>query len=174
MNPTKRLFGMAPTPDETGRGYIPSPLGRLLGVAKKSDYEPVDFAGRTYRGDKKVLVLCTEDRYFEMTNGALFSTGQNALETAVPLMHLAAAGFDFDVVTPTGAPAVIEEWSAPSKDEVVLRSSRIIERRSTGRCRCGIWSPMARSTMTRRTWRCSCPAATVRWSGSPRTRTSAR
>jgi molecular chaperone Hsp31 and glyoxalase 3 len=120
MNPIKRLFGMAPTPDETGRGYIPSPLGRLLGVANRSGYEPVDFAGRAYGGDKKVLVLCTEERYFEMTNGALFSTGQNALETAVPLMHLTAAGFGFDVVTPTGAPAVIEEWSAPSKDEAVL------------------------------------------------------
>lgn len=120
MNPIKRLFGMAPTPDETGRGYIPSPLGRLLGVANKSGYEPVDFAGRAYGGDNKILVLCTEERYFEMANGALFSTGQNALETAVPLMHLTAAGFGFDVATPTGAPAVIEEWSAPSKDEAVL------------------------------------------------------
>ena len=120
MNPIKRMLGMAPTPDDTGRGYIPSPLGRLLGVAKKSDYEQADFAGRTYDGDKKILVLCTEERYFEMTNGTLFSTGQNALETAVPLMHLTASGFDFDVVTPTGAPAVIEEWSAPIKDQAVL------------------------------------------------------
>jgi molecular chaperone Hsp31 and glyoxalase 3 len=120
MNSIKRLLGMAPTPDETGRGYIPSPLGRLLGVAKKTDYEPVDFGDRAYDGDKRILVLCTEERYFEMDNGAWFSTGQNAQETAVPLMHLVAAGFHFDVVTPTGAPAVIEEWSAPSKDEAVL------------------------------------------------------
>ena len=120
MNPIKRMFGIAPTPDETGRGYIPSPLGRLLGVAKKSGYESADFAGRTHDGAKKILVLCTEERYFEMTNGKLFSTGQNALETAVPLMHLTAAGFEFDVVTPTGATAVIEEWSAPSKDDAVL------------------------------------------------------
>lgn len=120
MNPIKRVFGIAPTPDETGSGYIPSPLGRLLGVAKKSDYEPADFIGRSYHGEKKILALCTEDRYLEMTNGTQFSTGQNALETAVPLMHLTAAGFDFDVVTPTGSPAVIEEWSAPSKDEAVL------------------------------------------------------
>lgn len=120
MNPIKRLFGMAPTPDEPGRGYIPSPLGRLFGVPNKSDFEPFDFTGRTHDGSSKILVLCTEERYFEMTNGSLFSTGQNAQETAVPLMHLTAAGFDFDVVTPTGAPAVIEEWSAPSKDEAVL------------------------------------------------------
>ena len=76
MNPIKRLFGMAPTPDETGRGYIPSPLGRLLGVPKKSDFEPFDFAGRRHDGDHRILVLCTEERYFEMTNGNLFSTGQ--------------------------------------------------------------------------------------------------
>ena len=120
MNPIKRLLGIAPTPDETGRGSIPSPLGRLLGVAKTTDYEPVDYGGRAYDGDKRILVLCTEERYFEMANGNLFSTGQNAQETAVPLMHLTAAGFDFDVVTPTGAPAVIEEWSAPIKDEAVL------------------------------------------------------
>lgn len=119
MHAIKRLFGMAPTPDETGRGYIPSPLGRLLGVPKKSDFEPFDFAGRRHDGDHRILVLCTEERYFEMNNGNLFSTGQNAQETAVPLMHLTAAGFGFDVVTPTGAPAVIEEWSAPSKDEAV-------------------------------------------------------
>lgn len=65
-------------------------------------------------------MLCTEERYLEMTNGARFSTGHNVQETAVPLMHLKAAGFDFDVVTPTGAPAVLEEWSVPRKDQAVL------------------------------------------------------
>ena len=120
MNPIKRLLGMTPTAEPDGRGYVPSPLGLFLGVAKKSNYEPVDFSGRKYVGDKKILVLCTEERYLEMSNGKLFSTGHNAQETAVPLMHLLAAGFDFDVVTPTGAPAVIEEWSAPRKDEAVL------------------------------------------------------
>ena len=118
-SPVRRIFGIAPTPEPNGPGFIPSRLGLRLGVDKTTDYAPVDF-GRTYDGPAKVLVLCTEERYFEMTNGKLFSTGQNAQETAVPLMHLTAAGFDFDVVTPTGAPAVIEEWSAPSKDEAVL------------------------------------------------------
>jgi molecular chaperone Hsp31 and glyoxalase 3 len=114
-----RMIGIAPTPEPNGRGVIPSRLGLYLGVDKKSGYEPADF-GRSYTGDKKVLVLCTEERYLEMTNGVLFSTGHNVQETAVPLMHLTRAGFDFDVVTPTGAPAVLETWSEPREDEAVL------------------------------------------------------
>jgi len=120
MNLIKRMIGIAPTPETDGRGFIPSPLGLYLGVDKKSGYQPADFGGRKHAGDKKVLVLCTEGRYFQMTSGALFSTGHNVQETAVPLMHLAAAGFDFDVVTPTGAPAILEDWSVPRKDEAVL------------------------------------------------------
>ena len=49
-----------------------------------------------------------------------FSTGHNVQETAVPLMHLTGAGFDFDVVTPSGAPAVLEKWSEPREDTAVL------------------------------------------------------
>ena len=119
-NIIKRALGIAPTAERDGRqGFIPSPLGRFFGVDSKSGYQPANF-GKKYVGDKRVLVLCTEERYFEMTNGALFSTGHNVQETAVPLMHLADAGFDFDVVTPTGAPAILEEWSVPKKDEAVL------------------------------------------------------
>ena len=119
-NVFKRILGIAPTPEANGKGVIPSRLGLMLGVDKMSGYQPADFGGRTYTGEKKVLVLCTEERYLEMTNGALFSTGHNVQETAVPLMHLTGARFDFDVVTPTGAPAVLEQWSVPRKDEAVL------------------------------------------------------
>ena len=119
-NVFKRLFGIAPTPAPEGKGVIPSPLGLYLGVDKKSGYQRDDFEGRAYVGDKRVLVLCTEERYLEMTNGELFSTGQNVQETAVPLMHLTNAGFGFDVVTPTGAPAVLEKWSEPREDTAVL------------------------------------------------------
>jgi D-lactate dehydratase / protein deglycase len=103
-----------------GKGYIPSPLGRMLGVDKVSGYKESDFGGKKYSGEKKVLVLCTEERYFEMTNGKFFSTGNNIQETMVPLMHLMNAGFDFEVVTPTGKPAVLEGWSIPKKDDAVL------------------------------------------------------
>jgi len=66
-------------------------------------------------------VLCTEERYFKMTNDKHFSTGNNVQETMVPLMHLFNAGFDFDVITPSGKPAVLEEWSVPIKDEAVIK-----------------------------------------------------
>jgi molecular chaperone Hsp31 and glyoxalase 3 len=42
----------------------------------------------------------------------------------VPLMHLVNGGFDFDVVTPSGKPAILEEWSVPIKDEAVLKFRR--------------------------------------------------
>jgi molecular chaperone Hsp31 and glyoxalase 3 len=117
----KKIFGIAPTKEKNGSGYIPSPMGRMLGVDKVSGYKATDFGGKKYTGKKKVLVLCTEERYFEMTNGKLFSTGNNVQETMVPLMHLVNAGFDFEVVTPTGKPAILEEWSVPRKDNAVLK-----------------------------------------------------
>lgn len=117
----KKILGIAPTKEAQGTGFIPSPLGRALGVDKMSGYKPSDFGGRRYTGEKKVLVLCTEDRYIKMTNGKSFSTGNNVQETMVPLMHLVNAGFDFDVVTPTGRPAILEEWSVPVKDAAVLK-----------------------------------------------------
>ena len=117
----KKLFGLAPTKEKNGSGYIPSPMGRKLGVDKVSGYKATDFGGKKYSGPKKVLVLCTEERYFKMTNGKLFSTGNNVQETMVPLMHLVNGGFDFDVVTPTGKSAILEEWSVPVNDEAVIK-----------------------------------------------------
>ncbi|MCA0981530.1 DJ-1/PfpI family protein [Exiguobacterium aestuarii] len=116
----KRALGIAPTKEKNGRGFIPSPLGLLLGVDKKSGYTHNNSIAGKYKGNKKILVLCTEERYFKMENGSLFSTGNNVQETAVPLMHLTNTGFDFDVVTPTGSSAVLEEWSIPRKDHAVL------------------------------------------------------
>lgn len=120
----KKILGIDPTKEKNGKGYIPSPMGRMLGVDKMSGYKATDFGGKKYTGDKKVIVLCTQERYFKMTNGKLFSTGNNVQETMVPLMHLVNAGFQFDVVTPTGKPAILEDWSIPRKDEAVLSFKR--------------------------------------------------
>jgi len=120
----KQILGLAPTKEKDGSGYIPSPVGRKFGVDKVSGYKATDFGGKKYTGNKKVLVLCTEERYFKMTNGKHFSTGNNVQETMVPLMHLVNAGFDFEVVTPTGKSAILEEWSVPVKDEAVIKFRR--------------------------------------------------
>lgn len=117
----KKILGISPTKEKNGDGFIPSPVGRKFGVDQVSGYKVADYGGKKYSGDKKVLVLCTEERYFEMTNGKLFSTGNNVQETMVPLMHLVNAGFDFDVVTSSGKAAILEEWSVPQKDEAVLQ-----------------------------------------------------
>ncbi len=117
----KKILGLAPSKEINGLGYIPSPIGRRFGVDKVSGFKATDFGGKKYTGAKMVLVLCTEERYFKMANGKLFSTGNNVQETMVPLMHLVNAGFDFDVVTPSGKAAVLEEWSVPIKDEAVLK-----------------------------------------------------
>lgn len=116
----KTILGIAPTKEKNGLGYIPSPLGRKFGVDKVSGYKARDFGGKKYTGEKKVLVLCTEERYFKMANDKHFSTGNNVQETMVPLMHLVNAGFDFEVVTPTGKSAILEEWSVPVKDEAII------------------------------------------------------
>ena len=115
----RKVLGIAPTKEELGVGYIPSPLGRKLGVDKVSGFQATDFDGKRDEGPKKLMVLCTEERYLKMTNGKDFSTGNNVQETMVPLMHLVNAGFDFDVVTPTGKRAILEEWSVPVEDAAV-------------------------------------------------------
>jgi len=117
----KKIFGIAPTKEKNGSGYFPSPMGRMLGVDKVSGYKASNFGGKKYTGQKEILVLCTQERYFTMVNGKDFSTGNNVQETMVPLMHLVNAGFHFDVVTPTGKPAILEEWSVPRKDNAVLK-----------------------------------------------------
>lgn len=114
-----KLFGLSPTPEENGPGFIPSPFSRMLAIASKTDYKPVDF-GKTYDGPLKILVVCTEERYMTMDNGKLFSSGNHPVETLQPLMHLENAGFAFDVATPTGKPAALELWALPKKDAVFI------------------------------------------------------
>ena len=54
-----------------------------------------------------------------MANGMKFSTGNHPVEMALPMLHLMNAGFELDIVTPTGAPAIIEEWAIPKNDKSV-------------------------------------------------------
>ena len=61
-------------------------------------------------------MVCTQDRNMVMANGKRFSTGHNPVEMGLPMLHLINAGFEIDVVTPTGAPAIIEQWAMPGRE----------------------------------------------------------
>ena len=54
-----------------------------------------------------------------MANGEKFSTGNHPVEMGLPMLHLLSAGFEVDVVTPTGAAVKIEMWAMPDGDENV-------------------------------------------------------
>ena len=36
-----------------------------------------------YRGTRRILVICTDERYLETEDGTLFSTGNHPVETAI-------------------------------------------------------------------------------------------
>ncbi|MDD1791784.1 protein deglycase HchA [Enterovibrio sp. ZSDZ42] len=113
----KKLLGLAPKLESDG-SYSPSKLALKLATSDKTDYDHVSY--KPYQGHRsKVLVIFTEQKNMEMQNGKLFSTGNHPVEALLPMLHLKNAGFDFDIVTPTGKPVVFEMWAFPEKDENV-------------------------------------------------------
>lgn len=113
----KKLFGIAPKIESDG-SYSPSKLALKIGVSDKTDYENVSY--QKYNGNKnKILVICTERKNLKMKNGKLFSTGNHPVETFLPMLHLRNAGFEFEIATPSGKPAIFEMWAFPKKDEQV-------------------------------------------------------
>ena len=113
----KKILGIAPQLESDG-SYSPSKLALKLGTVDKTDYEVIEYD--KYQGSKsKILAIFTEQKNMKMRNGKLFSTGNNPIETFLPMLHLKQAGFEFEIATPTGKPAIIEEWAFPEKDEHV-------------------------------------------------------
>ncbi|SDL68019.1 glyoxalase III HchA [Aliiruegeria lutimaris] len=111
----KRLLGIAPKPTADG-AFSPSPLAIKLGTSSTTDYDGGAYA-KPYTGAKnRVLMICTEERNMTMANGKKFSTGNHPVEMGLPMLHLMNAGFEIDVVTPTGAPVAIEAWAMPADD----------------------------------------------------------
>ncbi|MBE1273942.1 glyoxalase III HchA [Enterovibrio baiacu] len=114
----KKLFGLAPKRESDG-SYSPSKLALKLATSDKTDYKAVAYT--PYVGNRsKVLVIFTEQKNMEMQNGKQFSTGNHPVEALLPMLHLKNAGFDFDIVTPTGKPVVFEMWAFPNKDDNVI------------------------------------------------------
>lgn len=102
-----------------GEGYEPSLFSKSMFVAPKTDYDHSVYAQANTDKNKKILVVCTEEKYMTMANGKKFSTGNHPVETLVPMLHLEAAGFEADIFTATGKPAVLEMWAFPTDDEAV-------------------------------------------------------
>lgn len=102
-----------------GVGYEPSPYSRSLFVAQKTDYDFTKYPNPNTDKNKKILVVCTQEKYMTMKNSKKFSTGNHPVETLVPMLHFEAAGFQCDIFTPTGAPAVLEMWAMPTEDDAV-------------------------------------------------------
>jgi len=110
-------FMTQPTLEEDG-SYSPSSLALNLGTVSVTDFEDIQYT--KYKGERsKILVIFTEHKNLEMKNGKMFSTGNHPIEALVPMLHLKNAGFDFEIVTPTGKPVVFEMWAFPNEDENV-------------------------------------------------------
>ena len=113
----KKLLGITPKLESDG-SYSPSKLALKLGTVQKTDFENISY--KKYQGKKSnILVIFTEQKNLEMKNGKMFSTGNHPVEALLPMLHLKNAGFDFEIVTPTGKPVAFEMWAFPGKDEHV-------------------------------------------------------
>ncbi|UOE38745.1 DJ-1/PfpI family protein [Chryseobacterium oryzae] len=110
-----------------GIGYEPSFYSRSQFVAPKTNYEPLDYGNINTDKKKKVLVVCTEEKYMAMANGKKFSTGNHPVETFLPILHLNDAGYEVDFFTLTGGSVKLELWALPLQDASV---SNIIEKYS--------------------------------------------
>ena len=108
-------FVSKPTATEDG-AYIPSPFALKLATSPTTDFDNTTYEN-PHTGNKKVLIVCTEERNMTMANGKKFSTGNHPVEIMLPALHLKNAGFDVDVVTPTGKSAKIEMWAMPEEDK---------------------------------------------------------
>ncbi len=112
-------FKIFTKPTATNNGaYIPSPLALKIAVPATTDFDNTTY-DKPHKGNKKVLMVCTEERYMTMANGKKFSTGNHPVEMMVPAMHLKNAGFEIDIVTPTGKPVAVEMWAMPSEDKYI-------------------------------------------------------
>ena len=114
----KSLLGIAPQRERDG-SFRPSRLALRLATSDVTGYENCSY--EAYQGKRsKIIVLFTEQKNMTMKNGREFSTGNHPVEALLPLLHLKNAGFDFEIVTPTGKPVVFEMWAMPTKDAAVL------------------------------------------------------
>ena len=110
-----QYLGLALKEVEDG-AFSPSPLALKLATSSKTDFDGTVYQNPYKGGKLKVLMVCTEERNMTMANGKKFSTGNHPVEMLLPMLHLRNAGFDIDIVTPTGKSVKIEMWAMPKED----------------------------------------------------------
>lgn len=121
MSGIKKLLGVAPQPvDGEDNLYEPSPASLKVAAPDKTNYDHTTFDRKVDGEQHRILVVCTEEGRLPTANGKHFSTGNHPVELFVPLLHLRAAGFSFELATPTGRPVEIEKWALPEEDETVM------------------------------------------------------
>ncbi len=104
---------------EADGSYKPSEQALAYATSNVTNYEKVNYT--KYQGSKsKILIIFTEHKNMTMQNGKMFSTGNHPVEALLPMLHLKNAGFEFEIVTPTGRPVIFEMWAMPQKDENVM------------------------------------------------------
>jgi chaperone protein hchA len=100
--------------------FFPSTYSLSQYVAKKTDFDGFKF-NKPYTGGKhKILMVASDERYLEMKNGKLFSTGNHPVETMLPMLHIHHAGFEIEVATLSGNSVKFEMWAMPTEDEAVM------------------------------------------------------
>lgn len=120
MEAIKEAFGAEPVQHSDGT-YSPSVASTKVAVPTTSGYHPITHEA-PYAGDKRILVLCTQDADLTCTNGRVFQSGNHPVELFVVVLHLEAAGFTVDLATPTGKPVRLEEWAIPHGDDVITKA----------------------------------------------------
>ncbi|WAU77984.1 glyoxalase III HchA [Acinetobacter sp. TR3] len=117
---TTNIDDRNPTPDlAEDNAFFPSPYSLSQYTAPKTDYDGTTYPN-PYEGDKKILMIATDERYILMQNKKFFSTGNHPVEMLLPMFHLDNAGFAFDVATLSGNPVKLEMWAMPNEEQVVL------------------------------------------------------
>ncbi|HBH7347139.1 TPA: protein deglycase HchA [Escherichia coli] len=99
--------------------FFPSEYSLSQFTSAVSDLNGADYPER-HTGGKKILVIAADERYLMTDSGAMFSTGNHPVETLLPMYHLHAAGFDFDIATVSGNMVKLEYWAMPYKDEKLV------------------------------------------------------
>ncbi|MGP4863069.1 glyoxalase III HchA [Psychrobacter sp. T6-5] len=117
LDNAKETLGLQAQETEAGV-YIPSKSSLKLAAPSKTNYDNTEY-DTPYTGNKKILMVCSEQQYMTMENGKKFDTGNHPVEMMVPLLHFKKAGFDTDIFTPTGASVKVEQWAMPEDDDDV-------------------------------------------------------